>query len=260
MLISHIWLSSGKGKVKYNLKKYQEVGAMEGVIGGFLSRQLEYARDNKGHVRAILISLVRSYGTRAQRSIEEIASDTTLGRRDCEIAVEKLIDLRLVRHIGDFYEVTHDFIARKIIAELVDSEEREFKRFRELLSSKAAAYQTTQVRLTNEELLMLYKHRSRVVPTDKELRLLLASWIEGIGPALYWLLRAVEPKVIEWLRSEESKEELSGDEKVQIILLRRKLGESGCLTEDYSVFGGYQLSAEMSYLIQEEAQSTSKNS
>lgn len=258
MLISHIWLSSEKGKVKYNLKKYQEVGGMEGVIGGYLGRQLEYARDNKGHVRAVLISLVRSYGTRDQRSIEEIAADTALGRDDCEIAVEKLIDLRLVRHVGDFYEVTHDFIARRIIAELVDSEEREFKRFRELLSSKAAAYQTTQARLTSEELLILYKHRSRVVPSDQELRLLLASWIEGTGPALYWLLSAIEHKVIEWLRSEESKEELSGDEKVPIILLRRKLGESGSLTEDYSVFGGYQLSAEMSYLIEEEAPSTSK--
>jgi methylmalonyl-CoA epimerase len=41
-----------------NLMKYQEDGGMEGVIGGYLSRQLEYSRDDKGHVRAVLISLV----------------------------------------------------------------------------------------------------------------------------------------------------------------------------------------------------------
>src|SRR5436189_3973528 len=38
------------------------------------------------------------------------------------------------------YEVAHDFLAREISAELADSEEKEFKRVRELVSSKSTTY------------------------------------------------------------------------------------------------------------------------
>ena len=258
MLIDHIWSSSNKGQIQYTLKNYQQAGAMKGIIGGYLGRQFEYAQDAEGHVRAVLTSLVRSYGVKAQRPMDEIVSDTGLDRRDCEIALEKLIDLRLVRHIDTFYEVSHDFIARKIMEELIDSEEREFKRFRELLSTKAAAFQTTEAPLTNEELLMLYKHRNRFIPNEGELRLLLSSWIKQTGPALYWLLDADKAKTLDWLRAEESKEELNSDEEISIILLRRKLGETALVSDDYSVFRGYQLSAEMSTLISEDALQASK--
>ena len=257
-LIDHIWSSSNKGQIQYTIRNYQVAGGMEGVIGGYLSRQLEYAQDAEGHVRSVLTSLVRSYGVKAQRCMDEIVSDTGLDRRDCEIALEKLIDLRLVRHIDTFYEVSHDFIARKIMEELIDSEEREFKRFRELLITKAVAFQTTEAPLTSEELLLLYKHRRRLVPNKAELRLLLLSWIKQNGPALYWLLNADKAKMLDWLRAEESKEELTRDEKISIVLLRRKLGETALVSDDYSVFRGYQLSAEISTLILEDALQASK--
>jgi hypothetical protein len=258
MLIDHIWSSSKKGKTQYTIKNYQQARGMKGIIGGYLARQFEYAQDSEGHVRAVLTSLVRSYGVKAQRPMDEIVSDTELDRRDCEIALEKLIDLRLVRHIDTLYEVSHDFIARKIMEELIDSEEREFKRFQELLSTKAAAFQTTEAPLTNEELLMLYKHRRRFVPNEAQLRLLLLSWIKEAGPALYWLLNTDKVKILDWLRAEETKEDLNNDEKISIILLRRKLGETAVISDDYSVFRGYQLSAEMSTLISEDALKASK--
>jgi len=251
MLDDHMWSSSKKGAGTYHLKHYQKAGGMEGVIGGYLNRQLEYAQDGHGYVRLVLVSLVRSYGVKTQRSIDEIVADTGLDKPSCEVALEKLIDLRLVRHIEDYYEVSHDFIARKIISEFVDSEERELKRFRELLTSKAAAYQTTKAPLIREELLMLYKHKERVIPNELELRLLLSSWLKGTGPALYWLLNAERVKILKWLRAEESKEDLNRDEKVSIVLLRKKFGETPLVDEDYLAFRSYQLSAEMSALILE---------
>lgn len=257
MLIDHLWSSSSKGQSQYTIKNYQATGGMEGVIGGYLSRQLEYARDTEGHIRAVLISLVRSYGVKAQRSIDEIVSDTGITGRDCEIALEKLIDLRLVRHIDTLYEVSHDFIARKIAEAFIDSEEREFKRFRELLSTKAAAFQTTDALLTSQELLMLYKYRYRLIPNEGELHLLLLSWLQQIGPGLYWLLNADRAQLLNWLRAQETKEDLTDDEKISIVLLRRKFGDTALLTDDYSVFWGYQLSAEMRTLILEDASQVS---
>lgn len=251
MLVDHMWSASKKGTGAYQLKDYQEAGGMEGVIGGYLNRQLEYAQDSEGYVQAVLVSLVRSYGVKAQRSIDEIVVDTGLEKASCEAALEKLIDLRLVRHIEDYYEISHDFIARKIVSELVDSEVRELKRFRELLTSKAAAFETTEAPLTCEELLMLYKHKEKVIPSEVELRLLLSSWVEGRGPALYWLLNAEAMKILEWLRADESKENIERDEKVSIVLLRKKLGETPLVDEDYLSFRSYRLSAEMAGLILE---------
>jgi hypothetical protein len=252
MLVDHIWSSSKKAKGTYTFKHYQESGGMDGVIGGYLNRLLEYAQDAEGNARLVLVSLVRSYGVKAQKSIDDIVADTGLDQLMCEVALKRLIDLRLVRHLDDYYEISHDFIAKQIASTLVDSEEREFKRFRELLTSKAAAYQITAAPLTPEEILMLYKHKERVVPDESELRLLLSSWVQRKGPALYWLLGADPAKVIEWLRAEENKEDIDRDKKVSIVLLRKNLGESPLIDDDYLALRHYQLSTELANLILED--------
>ena len=160
------------------MRDYLAAGGAEGVTAGYLTRQLTYAQDAGGHIRPVLVSLVRSYGVKTQRTLGEIASDTGLTEGDCETSLEKLIDLRLVRHIGGMYEVAHDFLAHEIADKLVDSEEREFKRFRELLSTKASAFSTTRSLLSTMELLVLYSYKERVflqtVSCD-------SSWRHGRG-------------------------------------------------------------------------------
>jgi hypothetical protein len=188
MFIDYLWKLSKVEKVDFTIDEYRRAGGIQGIIGNYLTRQLDYAHDVEGNLRSVLVSLVRSYGVKAQKQVRELQSDTGLDVADCDLALEKLIDLRLVRHVENYYEITHDFVARKVLAELVDSEEREFKRFRELLSSKAAAYRTTQNPLTEEELLMVYKYRQRTIPTPEELHLLLIAFIQGTGPTLYWVL------------------------------------------------------------------------
>lgn len=254
MLLDHIWSSTRAERRKvYQFKMYRDTGAMEAVIGGYLSRQLAYAQDSQGHIRSVLVSLVRSYGVKAQRSLAEVVGDTGLNKKDCEAALEKLIDLRLVRHVEPYYEVAHDFIAKRIISEVADPEEREAKRFRELLATKAAAYHTTGSLLDAQELLMLYKHKEKVIPNELELQLLLYSWVEGNGPSLYWLLKSGEQeKLLHWVRTAEGKKDLDRETKVAIVLLRKKLGESPLLEKDYAAFRNYQLSAELAFLILKE--------
>jgi hypothetical protein len=120
-----------------------------------------------------------------------------IAEKDCEIALETLIDLRLVRHVADLYEIAHDFLAQEVSARLIDSEEREFERIRELLASKSAAFSTTGSVLTVEELLMLFKYKERLLLSDGELRLILASWAEGEGPGLYLLFGGSPSRLVE---------------------------------------------------------------
>ena len=251
MTADHFCCNAETGK--YHFLSYQKAGGMDGIIAGYLGRQLMYAQDTKGILRAVLISLVRSYGVKAQREIGEIVVDTGLTEGDCDQALERLIDLRLVRHIAPFYEISHDFIARRIANELVDSEELEFKRFRELLTSKTAAFQKTHSLLTTEEQLILYKHRQKIVPTDEESHLLLSTWVRNGGPGLYWLLEVDRSKMISWLRAEEALENIEAEAKASAVLLRQKLGESPLEGKDYRAFRGYQLSAEFASLILDAA-------
>jgi hypothetical protein len=66
----------------------------------------------------------------------------------------------------------------------------------ELLATKAAAFSTTHDLLTVGELLVLFNHRERVLPSDPELKIILASWVQEEGPGLFWLLSAVPARVV----------------------------------------------------------------
>jgi hypothetical protein len=253
MLIDHIWRSAlGGGRYRY--AGYLQAGGMEGITGGYLARQLAYANGQQGLGRAVLVALVRSYGVKAQRSLSEIARDAGISEQTCESLLERLIDLRLVRHVGGDYEVAHDFLAKEISAKLVDSEEREFKRFRELLASKAAAFAVTGGVLTEEELLILFKHKERVLPTDDELKVLVASWVDEAGPALFWLLHAPPERLLELLRVEEADEDLEDEARATLVLLRRMIGKEALDAKDWSLFRRYRLSFQMASLLLSEAE------
>jgi len=249
MFIDHMWRTLGSKPGAYRLEDYLAAGAMEGVVEGYLTRQLAYARDTEGHLKAVLVALVRSYGVKAQKSLAEVAIDAGLGEKKCEVVLEQLIDLRLVRHVGDLYEVAHDFLARDISKQLVDSDEREFKRIRELLASKSATYTTTRSLLTVEELLMLFKYKERVLASDGELRLILASWAEERGPGLYLLLGATPSRLVELISAEESKAGIADEGRAMLALLRRKASGSPLRQRDWAFFRRYQLGVELAGMI-----------
>lgn len=253
ILIEHIWSNSQDNRDHtYVFDQYSSAGRIEGIVGGYLSRVLGYAKDSKGDTQAVLVTLVRSYGAKRQVTLEDIAAETSRGPDRCEAALERLIDYRLVRHIGEYYEVSHDFIARKVLFELVDSDELKFKRFRELLASKAAAYSTTKNLLAIEELTVLYAYRDRVLPEGPELRLLLASWLDQRGPALYWIMKSDRNQMLVWLDSEIATSADRREISVRAVLLKRKLSEQQLTAKDYSLFRGYQLAQEFAGVILED--------
>jgi hypothetical protein len=186
MLIDFMF-SSRNASEPFTFQGYQKAGAIFGVVRAYLSKQLRFAEDDAGELRLLLIALVKSYGVKAQRSLQELAADTGLEPERCQILLERLIGLRLARHISGQYEVSHDFLAKKITEELVDSEEREFKRFRELLSSRATAFTNTSNRLTVEEVLFLYKYKSRIIYNDLEVALIIETWVKDDVPGLFWI-------------------------------------------------------------------------
>src|SRR5208282_5216829 len=249
MFIDHVWRSLGNQSGTYRFDRYLAAGGMEGVTAGYLSRQLEYAHDTQGHLKAVLVSLVRSYGVKAQKSLADITADTRLSNDNCEVALEKLIDLRLVRHLNGLYEIAHDFLAREVAVKLVDNDEREFKRIRELLTSKAASYGTTYSLLSVEELLLMFKHKQRILLSDEEVGLTMASWAEGKGPGLSLLLTAPSTRLMELVRLQEPKERAEEEAKAMLMLLRKKVTGVPFPERDWGTFRSYQLGMEVAEMM-----------
>jgi hypothetical protein len=218
MLIEYMFSSTRAGEA-FTFQAYQKADGIFGIVRDYLSKQLSDAQDDAGELRLVLIALVKSYGVKAQRSLKELTAETGLDVARCDVLLERLIDRRLVRHISGQYEVSHDFLAKIIMEKLVDSEEREFKRFRELLSSRAAAFVNTTNRLTVEEVLFLYKRRQRIAHNSAEAILIIDTWIKDDVPGLFWIKEFDKNLVERHLATYESAN-LEREQRFKIVILK----------------------------------------
>jgi hypothetical protein len=153
-----------------------------------------------------------------------------------------------VRHISGRYEVSHDFLARMILDELVDREEREYKRFREVLSARASAFEETSSRLTVEEVLFLYKHRKRLVLNEQESTLILDTWIQEDVPGLYWI-KDLAPNFIAQRLDTYRDASLDDNERYSVTFLKVMFNLSLAADEFASLMRTYKVAAEAARVI-----------
>ena len=69
----------------------------------------------------------------------------------------------------------------------------------------------------------MFKHRQRILLSDEEVGLTMASWAEGKGPGLSLLLTAPSTRLVELIRSQEPKGRSEEEAKAMLILLRSKV-------------------------------------
>ncbi len=249
MFLDQIWRAQqGEGASSFTFVMYEEGGRISGIINRYLAQQLQYANDTTGELRLLLIALVRSYGVKTQRTLQELAADTGIDVTRCELQLERLIDLRLVRHISGRYEVSHDFLARMILEKLVDTEEREFKRFRELLSLRAAAFMATSNNLSVEEVLFLYKSRQRVIFNRQEAVLIFDTWIKNEVPGLFWI-KDFDTNLVEQQLTKYENIELGPEQRYSVLFLRTFFGLE-VRAEDFSaLLRIYKIASEAARMI-----------
>ena len=233
----------------YQARQYYTSGQSKRIIADYLMNQLKYLGGQIEDGKQILISLVSSFGTKAQKTIKEISAESILPKSKVGKTLNSLIDLRLVRAVNGTYEIAHDFLARMISSELVSLEEREAKKFKDLLASRAVAYTSTKAGLTRSEHLLIYRFRNKLLCTDDEVKLLLESYLAGNGPISYWAKRYSKAKLISWTRqflSERGHE--IGDTACRFLI---KLGEKLPLSLLAKRFSDYKQQHELSRYIRE---------
>ena len=241
---------------RYHTKGYYLAGQSKRIIADYLMTQLKYLGKKIEDGKKILIALVSSFGTKAQKTIEEISTESILPKAEVEKILTLLIDLRLVRTVNDTYEIAHDFLARVISSELVSIEEREVKKFKDLLASRTVAYESTKAGLIRSEHLFIYKFRNTILCTEDEAKLLVASHLSGNGPIGYWAKRYSKLKLINWTRQLLSER---GDEiKDAACRFLIKMGEKLPLSLLAETFADYKEQHELSRYILEFATSKDK--
>ena len=231
----------------YDPRQYDTVGQSKRIIADYLMDQLKYLGVKINIGKAILIALVSSYATKVQKTLEEVATESMLSEAEVEKSLNSLIDLRLVRNVNDSYEISHDFLAKIIMTELVSAEEREAKKFKDLLSTRAAAYNSTKAGLTLAEHLYIYRLRNKILCTDDEFKLLLESHLSGNGPIGFWAKRYPPKKLISWIRQLISDRDPEITESAYRFLI--KLGSTPPFSTLADAFSGYKQQHELSGYI-----------
>jgi HEAT repeat protein len=173
------------------------LGGVSGLIGKYLEQTLEKLKARGGDWQrcgAVLECLTRFTGVKAAQALNDLVRETDVSRAVLAEILPVLINERLVRPIGhETYEIQHDRLAAAVIESMKDSD-RDAKAAREFLAAKVPAFEWTMVPLAPVELVYLYRHRRKIRPTERELRLLLASMLHNIetgqrseSPGAYWL-------------------------------------------------------------------------
>jgi hypothetical protein len=225
-----------------SLATYQTSGGAKHLIGSYLSSQLSRLGEHATESRNILITLCNSQ-RRLRRSVPEIARLSGLGERAVEVRLQELCSLRLVRAVDDEWEVVHDFLARRINEELVAPDEREGRIFREVLSAKAEAFQSTGEFLTLKEHLGVYQHRQRITCSGAEVEALFASFLQGNGPVEYFLQRLDAALPVLWATA--ALKDATSDEKRIAIRFLTARNESVPFPEIGSAFSKIRFQTEM---------------
>ncbi len=221
---------------------YHLMGKARQIIGRYLGSRLGILGARAKESRPILVSLAAP-NRRLRKTSVEISRDTNLDLNLVEACLGDLAALRLVHALANSWEITHDFLAQKVIEDLVAPEERDARIFRDILVTKAAAFPSTGELLSLKEHLGVYAHRSRITPAPNEAELLFASNLAGNGPARYFL-RNVEPSLaLAWAQDHVTSEDPDARQNAYRYLVRS--GRTFPLATLVGVFSDYKLQSEL---------------
>jgi hypothetical protein len=164
-----------------------------------------------------------------------------------DACLKDLANLRLVHGVEGKWELVHDFLASKVLEELVSPEEREAKIFRDVLVAKAAAFESTGELPTYKEHLGIYAHRSRIAPTPGETEILFASALRGNGPAGYFLRSVPCELPVTWAEVGLRSQDQTARQNAYRFLIAH--GSKFDLSDLADAFSDYKLQDELSGFI-----------
>jgi len=220
---------------------YVAEGSAKQIIGQYLFRQLDSIGSNAAAARQVLVALVRSTGTKGQRSVEELKAETHLDDVPLTEILAQLVDRRMIRHLaGQQYEIAHDYLAQLVDRNIVSEDQRRLMAMRELLEMKARAYPVDRALLHSDEMAQIYVWRDKIMPNESQIDLLLDSALAGNGPAWVWLNKLGKAQFVTLLKDRT---------KHELAIVRKQTAEL------LASLAGDEAVAELKYLLSDRSNS-----
>ncbi len=178
------------------LHTYEQLGRAERILSDYLDFALSQFTGHERRVaRAILKHMVSSSEVLAISPIERIAEQLGYGRDDIERVLAQLVDLRLLRGVGEErrkrYELVHEYLTDEIEDWMSDTEIG-VKDVQDLIARELNNYRKFGLLIHSEELKIINDRRESLNPSPEELELILRSTAQSGEEVEYWFGRVDE--------------------------------------------------------------------
>ena len=174
--LDHLWRGAaragGSGPLTFTDAQVDEAGKLGDIMAGFLDEQVTALQAEleasgtgiaKGGVARLLDEFVTVSGTKQPSTAAEVAARLPSCAGWLSAALTVLQNRRLLRLVGDHYEVAHDALAARI-AERRSSERKDLLEIEKIVSDRREGFERTHTFLTSEELTIVERATAQKDP------------------------------------------------------------------------------------------------
>jgi HEAT repeat protein len=169
---------------------YSELGGANAIIGQYLMALLNEFGSQKDKAKRILIFLTSFSGKKAKKSLNELSGGTGIRIDELREIIKRMIDLRMVRIVGNNeFEMIHDHLSEIVNEELVSEEDRTIKFLEEQLDAFYQNYKMYGTPIISSPFLAkLYRYRRQIkISEEKHPLILCTAFLRDRGLGWYWL-------------------------------------------------------------------------
>ncbi len=178
--LDHLWRGAagagGTGPVSFTDAQVEEAGKLGDIMAGFLDEQTSALQAEledqgtgiaKGGVLRLLDEFVTVSGTKQPSTAAEVVKRLPSCGGWLNAALALLQSRRLLRLVGDHYEVAHDALALRI-AERRSTERKDLLEIEKIVSDRREGFERTNTFLTSEELTIVKRAADQKDPMTGE--------------------------------------------------------------------------------------------
>jgi HEAT repeat protein len=196
LVCSALYAGLASGERTITLAAYERVGGARGVLQQYLADELaRLGRDERALARGALEELVTSQGTKAVKSVEDVARTLDVAATALAPVLEKLVRARLLRALEQedgavAYELAHEYLIREIG---LSAEAQTRKQAEELVRQEVENWQRFGTLLAADKLALINASRALLRLDDDARELLLRSALDVGEDVEYWIERIGDP-------------------------------------------------------------------
>jgi hypothetical protein len=181
----------------------EQLKGADNIIARYLIERLNEFGSQKDKAEKVLIFLTSSIGEKAHKSLIELSQEAEIDIDELKEIMDKMIDLRMARALGDSeFEIIHDYLGKIVDEELVKEEDRTIKFLEEQLNSFYQNYKVHGTPIISPPFMAsLYRNRRRIKINEEKYPLILCTcFLEGLGLGWYWLKDVDTKKTFEMIK------------------------------------------------------------